>query len=212
MLSLQGFVLFLHIAVVITSFMIAGALHAAFQFMPRAKTIAETRSWATIIHRAEPLLPILALGILGFGAWLVHLESADGVKWSSGWIITAVITLVVIEGLAGSLLAPRSKSIVQTIESSPDGDLPEDLRARMLDPVMWIVGHIATFGFLGMVFVMASKPSGAVAWLFPAAGAAIGVVLAEVQLRSLRAHTGSRAPGVMPSPREASDAGSKTRA
>src|SRR5579875_786376 len=113
-ITLGGFVLFLHIAVVLAAFMIAAVLHAALNVMPRVATADQARPWAHTVHRLEPLLPVSALVILALGAWLVHLE---GVSWSTGWVLTPLIALIVIEGLAGAILAPRSKALVARIDA-----------------------------------------------------------------------------------------------
>lgn len=186
-ITLAGFVLFLHIAIVIASFMIAGILHAAFHVLPRARTVAEMRPWAAVMHRIEPLLPILALGILAMGAWLVHLEGGDGVRWSDGWVLTPLITLIVIEGLAGAVLAPRSKALCQRVAEAADGPVPDDLRQMTVNSAIWDVGHIATFAFVAVVFVMTAKPDGSIAWLFPVVGAAVGVALSRLQLKAAAA-------------------------
>lgn len=177
--TLQGFVLFLHIGFVIASFMMAAILHAGFHVMPRTATIAELRPWTRLVHRLEPLLPLSALAILAMGAWLVHLE---GVGWSAGWVLTPLITLIIIEALAGALLAPRGKALVKAVEEAGDGPVSPEIRRMTLDPRVWYVGHVASLGFVGVVFVMAVKPAGSVAWLFPVAGAVIGIVLARLQL------------------------------
>lgn len=181
-ITLQGFVLFLHIGFVIATFMMAAILHAGFHVLPRVATVAEMRSWTRLIHRLEPLLPLSALAILAMGAWLVHLESGEGASWSDAWVLTPLITLIIIEAMAGSLLAPRAKALVKAVDATADGPVPAEIRRMTLDPVAWCVGHVATFGFTGIVFVMAVKPSGGVAWLFPAVGAVVGIILARLQL------------------------------
>ena len=186
-ITLTGVVLFLHIGIVICSFMIAGFLHVAFHVLPRARTVAEMRPWAALMHRLEPLLPILAIGILAMGAWLVHLEHGDGVRWSDGWVLTPLLTLIVLEGLAGALLAPRTKALCEAVADAEDGPVPDEIRRQTVNPLVWDVGHVATLGFFGIVFVMASKPAGSVAWLFPVVGAAVGLALSRLQLRAATA-------------------------
>lgn len=183
-ITLENVVLFLHIAVVVVSFMIAGVLHAAFHALPRAKTVNEMRLFAILMHRLEPLLPILAIFILGFGAWLVHLQKADGVGWGSGWVDAGITTLVIVEGLAGAILAPRTRQLVALIAATPDGPVPDQLRQETLNPVVWNVGHIATFGLLGVVFVMAVKPHGWVAAIAILIAVAIGLALSRAQLNA----------------------------
>jgi len=182
--TLAGVVLFLHIFVAIVAFMMAGVLHAALQALARARDIREARSWAMLMHRLDPLFPLAALLLLGLGAWLIHLSGGE-FSWHDGWVITAVVSLVVIEGLAGARLAPKAKAIVAEIEQAGDGPISESLHRRIIDPLAWHVGHIATFGFAGVVFLMAAKPSGAWSPVIVVIGAVIGVVLSGAQLRAL---------------------------
>src|SRR5207248_3901928 len=135
--TLSGFVLFLHISVAIAAFMMAGVMHAAFQAMGRASTVAEVRSWTRVVRVLDPLFPVAALLLLGLGAWLVHLEGDEGIGWSSGWVITAVAALVVIEGLSGALLAPRAKALCVAADAAPEGAISDGLRRQVLDPFVW---------------------------------------------------------------------------
>lgn len=180
-ISQYNVAVFLHVTVVIASFAIAAVLHAALHVLPRAKTVDQMRPFAHLVHRLEPLLPILAIFILGFGFWIV---GASHKVWhiKDGWILTALITLVVIEGLAGALLAPHSKKLVQAIEAAPDGAPSAELRQQALDPFIWYLAHVATFGFLGVVFVMFNKPSGGGAVVVVIIGALVGVILSKLQL------------------------------
>ena len=200
-ITLSGVVLGLHITLVVVSFMIAGFLHAAFHALPRTRTVAEMRPWAALMHRLEPLLPIFAIGILAMGAWLVHLEHGEGVRWSDGWVLTPLITLIAIEALAGAVLAPRSKAMCEQVAQSADGPVPADLRRMTVDPMVWNVGHVATFGFIAIVFVMAVKPAGSVAWLFPVVGAAVGLILSRLQLRAAAASVDAADGATVPAQR-----------
>jgi hypothetical protein len=173
--------LFLHVGFVITGFMIAAVLHASLHSLVRAKSSEQSRPFAALVHRLEPLFPIVALFILGFGAWLVHLDKGF-VEWGDGWILTSLITLIVIEGLSGALLAPRSKKLVAAIDGAPDGPMSPELRKQASDPMIWDLAHIGTGGFLGVVFVMVSKPSGGVSVVLVVVGAILGVLLSRWQL------------------------------
>lgn len=208
-ITLGGIVLFLHITVVVVSFMIAAVLHTALNVMPRVASVEQARPWARTVHRLEPLLPMFAVAILVFGAWLVHLGSkSDGFAWSDGWVLTPLISLILIEGLAGAVLAPRSKALVERIESTPDGPVPAELRSAMLDPTIWDIAHIATVGFTGVVFVMVAKPAGSIAWLFPVVGAAIGVALSRWQIDRARRTDGRPQSIALPDQRPAPAAAS----
>jgi hypothetical protein len=182
-----GVVLFLHIAVAIVAFAMAGVLHSALQVFGRARRVEEVRTWAAVAHRIEPLFPLMALLLLGLGAWLVHLgqHTDDQFSFSTGWVLTAIITLVVVEAIGGAVLAPRGKKLNGLIEAAPDGEVTDDIRRAARDPLFWDMAHLTTFGFLGVVFIMAAKPDGAWAPVFPIVGAVIGVALSRWQQRAL---------------------------
>ncbi|HVU62044.1 MAG TPA: hypothetical protein VHD58_10395 [Mycobacteriales bacterium] len=184
--------LFLHVSVVIVGFMIAAVLHVGLNVMVRSKTVEEAHSWGRVVHRLEPLLPVSALLILVFGAWLIG-ASHKVWHWGDGWILTAVIALIVIEGLAGALLAPHSKKLVAAIEEAGNGPMSPALRSQAMDPVIWDLAHVATFGFLGVVFVMTNKPSGVGAVIVVVIGAIVGVALSRWQLALAAKATGTAA-------------------
>ena len=182
--SLYGVILFLHIAAAIAGFMIAGVLHVAMQALGRAHTVAEVRFWGRVVHRLDPLFPLVALLLLGFGAWLIHL-SGGAFSWSDGWLLTSVIALIVVEGTMGVLVAPRSKMLVRRIGESAEGRIPDDVKRLARDPVLWHLAHLASVCFVGVVFLMAAKPSGAWPVVIVVIAALLGVALSAAQLRSL---------------------------
>lgn len=194
--DLFGVILFLHIGVAIVAFAMAGVMHTALQATARARTVQELRSWGHAMHRIEPLFPIMALLLLGLGAWLVHLgaNTDDNFGFSDGWIITSIVTLVAVEAIGGAVLAPRGKKLTAQIDGAPDGPVSDEIRSSTTDPAVWYAAHITTFAFFGVVFVMAAKPTGAWAWLFPTIGAVVGVVLSKLQLDALPANADGSVP------------------
>lgn len=185
--TLFGFVLFLHILTAIVAFMMAAVVHAGLPAMARARDVREMRSWAAILHRLEPLFPIAALLLLLLGAWLIHLSDGE-IRWGDGWLLTSLITLIVVEGVAGAKLAPKARAAVKAVEDAPDGPVPDSLRrTAALEPWIWYPSHVATFGFAAVVFLMAAKPSGAWSVVIVIVGALIGVAVARLQLRALSA-------------------------
>jgi len=184
--TLFGFVLFLHILTAIVAFMMAAIVHAGLPALAKARDVREMRSWAAILHRLEPLFPIAALLLLGFGAWLVHLSDGE-IKFSDGWLLTGLITLVVVEAVAGAKLAPKAKLAVRMVEEAADGPVPDAVRQSALEPWIWYPTHIATFGFAAVVYLMAAKPSGAWSPVIVIIGVLIGVAVARLQLRALSA-------------------------
>ena len=191
--TLFGVVLFLHITVAIVAFAMAGVLHTSLQVIGRARRVEEIRSWGAVAHRLEPLLPVMALVLLALGAWLVHLgeHTDDQFRFTTGWVLTAIVTVVVVEAIGGILLKPRGDKLSALIAAAPDGAVPDEITRVARDPIFWDMAHLTTFGFLGVVFLMAAKPSGAWPVAFPIVGAVLGVVLSRLQQRGLPAHDGA---------------------
>ena len=209
--TLFGVVLFLHITVVIVAFAMAGVMHTAINVVPRGRSVAELRPWAAVMHRIEPLFPIMATLLLGLGIWLVHLgaHTDDAFSFSDGWVITAIVTLVVVEAAGGIILAPHGKKLTALIEHAPDGPVPDEIFATATRTLFWDVVHVTTFAFLGVVFLMAAKPSGGWAPVFPLIGAVVGLVLSRAQLSAIAKHQGAAA---VPGQRAAVDASAEARA
>ena len=193
--DLFGVVLFVHITVALAAFAMAGVMHTALLVTARAGTVQELRSWGKVMHRIEPLFPIMALLLLGLGAWLVHLgaNTDDNFAFSDGWVVTSIVTLVAIEAMGGSILAPRGKKLTGLIEHAADGPVSDEIRACTADPMVWYAAHVTTFSFLGVVFLMAAKPTGQWAWLFPVVGLLVGGALSKLQLDALPAADGATA-------------------
>ena len=154
--------LFLHVGTVIVTFMIAAvsacvSAHAGPR-QDRSKRLGRSRIWfigSTRCFRfSHSRSSVSASGSSG--------RATRSLKVGDGWILTSLIALIVIEGLAGALLAPHSKKLVAAIQEAPDGPLSAELRAQSRDPFIWYLAHTATVGFLGVVFVMTNKPSGGV--------------------------------------------------
>ena len=202
--TLFGVVLFLHITVAIVAFAMAGVLHTALQVIGRARRVEEIRSWGAVAHRLEPLLPLLALVLLGLGAWLVHLgeNTDDAFRFTDGWVLTAIITVVVVEAIGGVLLKPRGEKLSADIAAAPDGQIPDEVRGVARDPIFWDMAHLTTFAFFGVVFLMAAKPGGAWCAVYPIVGGLVGVVLSRLQQRALPPYDATAA---VPGPRTASE-------
>ncbi len=193
----NGVAMFLHIALVVGGMMLAAVLHTALVMVRRARTVAELRPWVPVIRRVEPLMPFVALAVLGTGAWLVHLSGGE-IEWTHGWILASVVGLVVAEGV-GASLAPRSRSLTTAIDDAPEGSIGPEVRRRVLDPMLWHGSHFVTAVFFGIIFVMAAQPSGVASSLILVAAGVIGVLSAvpfvrEPHERHARARAG-RPPG-----------------
>src|SRR5437764_12369016 len=138
-ITLVSVVLFFHITVVIVAFAMAGVMHTAINVVPRLRSVQELRPWGAVMHRIEPLFPVMALLLLGLGIWLVHLgaHTDDAFSFSDGWVITAIVALVVVEAAGGIVLAPHGKKLTGLIDEAPDGPVTDDILTAATRPLVW---------------------------------------------------------------------------
>ncbi len=99
-----------------------------------------------------------AVLLIVFGAWLIQIAPAeDHIGWGDGWILTGLISLVVVEA---------------------DGPVRAETRRRLADRPVWMAAHATTAVIASVVFVMVGKPSTADAIAIALVGALVGLVSA----------------------------------
>ena len=194
-MSTYEIVLFLHIAVVVFAFGVAAVLHTALFRIRRAGSPREMSAWLPILEKSEPLFPISAVLLLGLGGWLIQL-SDDVYGWGDGWILTAIITLVIVEIVGGAVLGPRVKRLSAAIESDTGETVSEATRTAAVNPVMWYSGHFTTGAVLGIVMLMAAKPSTATSIAVVVVGALAGVASAVPFAKPLTVASPTTGPAV----------------
>lgn len=169
-------VLFLHIGIAIFTFGVAGVLLTALQQMRTAESVGTLRSWERVSHRIEPWFPILVLVLIVLGGALIGMSHKE-FSWGDGWVITAVVGLVIMEGYGGMVLAPNGKKLHAMVESAPDGPVPPEVRAQIMNPLVWIGAWGNTGVAVGILFTMPTKPSGAWSAVIVAVVGAVGIGL-----------------------------------
>src|SRR6266699_4086615 len=82
--------------------------------------------------------------------------------WSllTGWILVALISLILMVPTTAALIAPRRSAIVkQLAREAPGGELSEALERHLDDPVLATVGTTVAALLLGLIFLMTTKPN-----------------------------------------------------
>jgi hypothetical protein len=173
----EGLAMFLHVGLVVVAMSLASILHLSLIQMRRAETSAELRAWLPILRRVEPLMPLLALAVVGSGAWLIELSDGE-FSWGQGWIVVSLVAVVIAEAV-GASLNPRSHALARAIGAAGDTPVGPDLRRRAADPVLFFGGHFVTAVFFGVIFLMTAQPTGTWApMLYIALAGVIGVLTA----------------------------------
>lgn len=181
-MELVNVVLFLHIFIALAAFGCAAILHTSQFVSKNATTTGALKAWSPVVHRVEPLFPVLALILFGLGAWLLGLSDGE-FSWGDGWVLTSIIGLAAMEIAGGLVLAPKGKAAHEAIMGAADGPVPAALRAVVLDRAVWAVSFFETTTALGIVYLMTNKPSGLASALIVAASAAVGLGLGAAASR-----------------------------
>jgi hypothetical protein len=169
-MSTYGIVLFIHLCGVVAAFAATGVLLLAMRRIRAAQNGAEALPWLAVGKATARTFPPALLVLVASGAYLVH----DAWSWDAGWVDA---------GLAGALALPligdriegrAAARLAQALAAAPH----EAPGALVRDPVFWTASLVNPALALGIVFVMATKPSlaGSIAALLVAA--ALGALAA----------------------------------
>lgn len=184
--------LFLHVVGVVIVFAGYGALLFATATMRLAKRTEEVRATARIFAGRKvgfEYISVIDLVVIAGGVLLIvaGVEMASSVwGFSRGWVAVSIATIAAI-GLVGAfVLSPRLRRISVLASQTPDGPLPESLRALTHDPLLATTLYAATGGLLGVLFLMTNKPSLSISVGVIALAVALGASIELPYWRSAR--------------------------
>jgi Zn-dependent protease with chaperone function len=181
-MSLYSIVKFLHVSGAIGYFVALGTLLFGLAALRRARRVEHVRVLAELIRRLTPLFNISILLLLAAGLYLTF--TAWGLQ--TGWILVALVSLVVIVPIAAATVQSRMRIVVQLAREAPDGPLSPEILARTHDPVLLTTPQTAVALLLGIVFLMTNKPSLPLAILVMAFALVLGLTSGALVVRATR--------------------------
>ncbi len=154
-MSIYSIILFLHVSGAIGYFVGIGTWLFILVGLRRAQRVEQVRALVNLIGLSGPFTGISVLLILATGFYMAL------TAWSlqTGWILVALISLVLMASLGTALIEPRRRAIDRLAREAPDGLLPHPLERRTRDPVLLTALQTVTALLLGIVFLMTTKPS-----------------------------------------------------
>jgi hypothetical protein len=150
--------LFLHIVGV---FGIAGAATSellSLSWMRRVTTVAEARPLSLLAVWTDRAFAVAAVLVLAAGIYMV--EDADW-GWGTGWMNTSLIALIIMFAGGALLLTPRVGAIHKALDGAPDGPIPDDVREKIGDPLLWGTLHAFALALIAIIWNMTTKPGDA---------------------------------------------------
>jgi hypothetical protein len=154
-MSIYNIVLFLHVIGVIGYCLGIGMWLFVLAGLRRAQRVEQVRSLIHLNDLSGPFSGISALLLLGAGLYLAL------TAWSllTGWILVALISLLLMVPTTAALIAPRRRALVdQMAREAPEGTVSLALKQRIDDPVLLAVVQTVAALLLGLIFLMTTKP------------------------------------------------------
>jgi hypothetical protein len=172
-------VLSLHILSMVLGFGVAGVAHSTMFRLRAATEMRQVREHLAVLEKVGPFFGIAALLLLVFGAYLIQIAPSDAdIGWGEGWIITALVSLVLVEAVGGVVIGRRVTALLRKLEAAPDGPVGDDTRVLLADRPIWMASHATTAVIASVVFLMVGKPPAAGAVTIVVIGALVGMASA----------------------------------
>jgi hypothetical protein len=171
----------LHIMALGFGFAVAGVAHSTMLRVRAASTMQQVRERLHLLDKVGPFFGIAALLLIIFGAYMAQNPPSgegDEIGWDQGWVLTALISLVLVEAVGGLVIGRGVKAIIGKLEGVPDGPVSADTRALLADKPVWLASHATTAVIASIIFVMVGKPSTAGAIITVVIGAVVGILSA----------------------------------
>src|SRR5262245_9676769 len=146
-------VLFLHIVGSLGMFGAFALEWASLESLRRATTLGQVREWLGLgaSIRQVGLPSLLTLLVTG------SIMTASRWGWQA-WIGVALLSMVPIAVLGGAVSGRRVRDIARTLPAG-DGPVPPPIVERLRDRALVVSGWLRTMLGLGIVYMMAAKPS-----------------------------------------------------
>jgi hypothetical protein len=154
-MTAYSLVLFAHVLGAIGYCISIGAWLLVLVGLRRAQRVEEARALMRVNDLSGPIGAASALLLLIAGLYLALTQ------WSllAGWILVALISLLVMLPTVAALIAPRRSAIVkQLAQEAPSGEISPALQAHLRDPILLAVVQTVAALLLGLTYLMTTKP------------------------------------------------------
>jgi hypothetical protein len=151
-MSLYAALLFLHVVGAVALGVILCFEMAAILGLRRAATTTEAAQWLSLLRTPRMLGRPAGPAVLFSGIYM------SVTRWGAqGWIIVGLAAIVLI-GVIESALSARRFAAITTLLESEDGLISATLTRLLRDPMLKLSISLRGGLFLGIVFLMCTKP------------------------------------------------------
>jgi hypothetical protein len=158
--------LFLHITGVIGMFMGYGALVLGTIALRRATRLEDVRAIANAMtygrrvgfEHVSVIDALVVASVLVIAATGLDMARYTG-DWRSGWVEVAIATFLVMAPIGPLVINPRLHAVARAASGEAVGKVPGQLDNLLRDTVLTIALRASLAVLVGLVFLMAVKPS-----------------------------------------------------
>lgn len=177
-MSLDGFVLFVHILGVVALF---GGL-VLFQNTGRRLRSAvqwhEARSWLTLLRQVPGMFIGGSVLLLASGLTMAKMEWG----FTTPWVVVAVAAVVSFALLAVFAVAPALARLARLADAR-EGSIPGEMRVMFTSPSLWSPIFAMNGASLGVLWLMTNKPGWTISISVPFALAMAGALIGRAMYR-----------------------------
>ncbi len=146
--------LFAHIVSAIAVFIGMGLEWVSLLRLRGAQTVAQVREYTSLTSVQAKLVVGGAAVLFVAGVYMTITRWG----WQTPWIQIALGTLILEAALGGVVHTPRFKAIYEAASKETTNFLPEELKRKIDDPILWLSVHAHGITALGVIFLMTNKP------------------------------------------------------
>jgi uncharacterized membrane protein len=183
--------LFIHILGVLGLFMALAVELAVMMGARSARTVEAVRAWSSASKPLDVVFPITSLLILGAGLVM----TLDVWGWTQAWIDLSLACLILLSVMGAALNGAHARRIAQRAAVLGQGPIPDDLRQELNHPAHWTSVISMAMLAVGIVFLMVEKPDWLGSIITLVVALLVGVILAQVLVRSGKARVSSQEAG-----------------
>lgn len=171
-----------HVLGAIGLFSAVSLVLVAYVRMRRAATLEQVRDWAAAAQLAGRGIPFISLVLLAPAVYMVI------VAWgfTTPWVLAAFITVVALAILGATVGARTIERIVATAKAASPGHIPDELRAQLTAPLLWLTEATRLTLLVGIVFLMTVKPDALLSLLVLVSMLILGIILGALSRRAPR--------------------------
>jgi hypothetical protein len=174
--------LFAHVLGAIGLFVAVSLVVVAYVRMRRAATIEQVREWAATAEFAGKSIAFVSLLVIVPALYMVVVAW----QWTTPWVLAALITVVALAVLGVTVSGWTIERVVAMARAAAPGRVPDELRAQLSAPRLWLMEATRMTLLVGIVFLMTVKPDAAGSLLALVGMLVLGLILGAISRRAPR--------------------------